>query len=540
MKILRLALLVVALMVITSCASDEAPAQTTPAQQGATQQPGQAAAAGQDGPLIGWASNTTPVDLSLFLNGSWWIGGNWGNDPSSQRLIEATGVNFSVQLPVTADDTMLNLMIASDDLPDVIITGWTSPAWREMINNDQLADWDVLIDTYAPDLRQNVGEDIFEISRIDGRLFRVNNFVEGVNFQETALRYDGIIGSNQPVILVRQDFFSEIGSPEIRNASEFMEAVALMHANHPDRIGFYGGNMFINNIGPLAMHFGVPPWYEQGDRLVHNWRHPAYRDALLFMHQMAARGLITREVFVDDSTVARGKVDQGLPITYHWTLGETGQIPADNPNTTYMPMPPWDTYRQYRSGAGWMAVGISSRSQHQDRAIKFFDYTNSMEGAGAIWGVQGEWAGDPIAGPHWHMVNGRPTYHQEFFTARLADWEGIERSTGIGTYSQFIFCNGLVNLPSWIPGDTFMEEQNALFGDRVFYRPDLLTIVIPGGSDYDVIRVRVADLLREAVAEFTFAPSEEAAWAIWDQFIERAESVGALELEEFMTANWQR
>jgi len=535
MKILKLTLVVIALLMITACGSNEPAAVATDTPAAAAVAP-----AAQDGPLVGWASNTTPVELSFFLNGSWWAGGNWGNDPTSQRLIETTGVNFNVQLPVTADDTMLNLMIASDDLPDLFITGWTSPAWHEMINNNQLADWDVLIDTYAPDLRNNVGADIFEISRIDGRLLRVNNFVEGADFQAAALRYDGIIGSNQPTILVRQDFFEEIGSPQIRNAEEFMEAVALMHANHPDRIGFYGGDMFVNDIGPLAFHFGVPPWYEYGGGLVHPWRHPAYRDALLFMHQMASRGLITREVFVDDTTIARGKVDQGLPITYHWTLGETGQVPADNPNTTYMPLPPWDTYRQYRSGAGWMALGISSRGQHQDRVIKFLDYTNSMEGAGSIWGIYGEWSGDPIAGPHWHMLNGKPTYHQEFFTARLADWEGIERSTGIGSFGQFIFCSALINMPSWIPGDTFMEQQNALFGNHVVYRPDLLTIVIPGGTDYDVIRVRVAELLREAIAEFTFAPSEDAAWAVWDQFIQRAEAAGALELEAFMTANWNR
>jgi len=531
-KFIVLLLVVAALMCVAACSRDEE--STDPAGTNQTSD-------STRGTSVGWESNTTPVDLTIFLNGSWWLGSLWGTDPASQRLQATTGVNLDVQLPVTADDTMLNLMIASDDLPDIIIAGWTSPAWHEMIANGQLADLDVLIDTYAPTLRDNVGEDIFNISRIDGNLYRINNFVEGIAFQEAALRYDGIIGSNQPTLLVRQDFFEEIGSPEIRNHNDFMAAVAQMHANHPDHIGLYGGSMFINDIGPLGMHFGIPPWYESGGRLYYRWRDPMYLEALMFMHRMAAQGLITREVFVDDSTVARGKVDQGLPITYHWTLGETGQIPADNPDTSYMPLPPWDSYRQWRSGAGWMSVAISSRSQHQDRAIKFLEYTNTWDGAADIvWGIYGEWADDPVEGPHWHLVDGRPTFHQEYFTARLADWEGLERRTGLGIYTQFIFDSMLTNLTSWIPGDTFMEEQNRLFGPLVTYRPDILTIVIPGGSDEDVIRVRIADMLREAIAELTFASDENAALAIWEAFIDRADAAGAGQVEDYMTANWNR
>jgi hypothetical protein len=256
---------------------------------------------------------------------------------------------------------------------------------------------------------------------------------------------------------------------------------------------------------------------------------------------MASLGLLTREAFVDDSTVSRGKVDQGLPIAISWTLGETGKIPADNPNTTYQPLPPWDTYMQYRSGAGFRAVGISESSKHKEEAIKFLEFMNTMEGVlDASWGVEGEWSGDPVAGPHWHRVDGKPTWHQEYYTAKLADWDGILRRNGLGAYDSFIFDSALLNLPGWIPGDTFMERQNALFGDRIVYRPDLFTITIPGGSEYDVARARIIDLLREAVANFAFAPSDDEAWAIWDTFIANAEAAGAAGVEEFVTAAWKK
>ena len=490
--------------------------------------------------LKGWKSDTSPVDLSLFINGSYFIVDMYGTDPASKRAQAQTGVTLKVTKPIADDNQKINIMIASDDIPDIIIDDRTYPTWGEMINNKQLADLDELIDQYAPDLRKNVGEDIFNISRINGKLYKINDYVEGDNFMALAKKYNGLVMSNQPVLLVRMDYFDEIGAPAIKTAGEFMDAVSKMVDNHPDHIGFYGGDgAFLSSIGPLRHHFGIAGWYEENGKLLYNFKNPKYLDALMWANQMATKGLLTKESYVDDSNVSRGKVSQGLTITYTWTLGEVGRVPGDNPDTTYQPLPPWDTYTQTRSGAGWMAVGIGAKSANQRRAIQFLDYCNSEDGMTALqYGTEGdEYSGDPAAGPNWHMVDGKPTFLQDYYTEKLADWDGISRKNGLGEYGTLQFDSGPINLPAWIPGDTFMESMNDQFGDMVKYRPDL-DILIPAGTDEDVIKQKIADLLKDYMVKIIFEKDADAARALYDEFIDSVNQAGANKVEEYATSQW--
>ena len=560
-KAIYVVLLLALAVFLTACGTNDEPVPAVPDPTPAATDPALAVPdpvepqdENGDAVLVGWESNTTPVELSVFLNFSWGLWGMWGEDVVSQRITELTGVDMNVTIPVTGDGQQLSLLIAADDLPDLVLMGRTEPFWDQMIANNQLAELDTLIDRYAPDIRVNVAPEVIDMGReSDGRLMRINNFVEASNFMDAARLHNGLVGTNYPAILVRQDYFEAIGSPQIGNATEFMEAIQAMSdiSTNPHRIPFYGGDgAFLRAIGPMASHFGIhPDWYEMQDgTLGFNWRNPRYVDALMWMNEMATRGLLTRESFVDDSTIARGRVAEGLPIAYTWTLGETARIPDDNPDTTYMPLPPWDTHATFRHGMGWMSIGISASSQLHDRAIKFLDFTNSRLGATTIeWGVEGPYWSVcelhgrqcEICGPHFQFIDGRPVFHQDYFDGKLADWGGFEQRSGLGVYSVFMFDAINVATPTWIPGNVFMEEMNTWFGDRVNLRPDL-AINIPGGTDEAVIRAQINDLLTDYMVRIVFESNPDTARALFDSFVSSAEAAGAAQLEEWVTANWNR
>lgn len=71
--------------------------------------------------------DTYPIDTDVTLR--WWTGTPVKDgDMFADYLEEATGVRVSWEYPANSSDaaTAFNLMIASDDLPDIILSGWAN------------------------------------------------------------------------------------------------------------------------------------------------------------------------------------------------------------------------------------------------------------------------------------------------------------------------------------------------------------------------------------------------------------------------------
>ena len=457
-------------------------------------------------------------------------------------VTEATGITVDFSKPVADDNQKLSILISSGEIPDLMILEKNNSAWEQMILNGQLAKMNELIDQYAPALYDNVDPTIFENNHYtDGNIYRIPNFVESPTYMEYAKKYNGLIATSQPVILMRQDYYEEVGSPDINTPEEFTEMLVELQALHPDKIPFYGGNgSFADNPDTMTTFFGVASYYLDGDTAKIKERDPKYKEMMLWMNDLALKGLFTKESFVDNHDMAVSKTKEGLPITYTWTIGESGKVPADNPDTTYEVMDPWDCYEQTRVGAGWFAVGISAESEHADRAIQLLEFCNSQDGYNALVnGVEGEWTGDPVNGPHFKMEDGRPVYHEEYLAAKTADWDGLEKQNGLSGNSMLIFDSAYANLPYWVTTDEKMNHYNDIFGDKVVYEPKF-DFVIPAGSDEAVIQAKIKELIAEYMVKIVFAESAEAAEAEYNNLLEQCDAVGAEKLEAFYTAEYQK
>lgn len=109
-------------------------------------------------------------------------------------------------------------------------------------------------------------------------------------------------------------------------------ALETLHEKYPDKIAFY-------NLGTVEADFGVAPYYVNGQEAKHQVYDPKYKEMLLWMNELAIKGILTKDSFIDDSTVARVKVIKGIPIVLHWTLGEAGRV-VDDGTTSYEPLDP--------------------------------------------------------------------------------------------------------------------------------------------------------------------------------------------------------
>lgn len=296
----------------------------------------------------GYAYEATndPVTLSIYVDdpGSLWE--SWGSDPVSQRITELTGISFECIAPVTDDDTKLTLLISSNELPDIVTAGCSSTAWESMVSNGMLADLEKLSEEYAPKLRSElVDDEIWEYCHGDDGTVR---YLLGHHNTEESLQWlkdnDYLIATNQPVILMRQDYYEEIGEPEIKSAEEFMAACETIKANHPDTIPFYTGGLTTKGPSYLRYFFGTGIYYVDEDGTVsQSYRNPKYVDMYVWVNEMVNKGLMTEDSFVDGSSEKDSKSLAGAVASYAWTVGETGKVPADNADTYYYPMEPWDT-----------------------------------------------------------------------------------------------------------------------------------------------------------------------------------------------------
>jgi ABC-type glycerol-3-phosphate transport system substrate-binding protein len=492
-----------------------------------------------------WKSDTSPVTLSYYANFSW-FSLNWDDD-TARRVTAKTGVALEFSKPVVDDNQKLNMMIAGKQLPDILTIDRNEPALQTMINAGMLWSLDDLIDQYAPKMREILPEEILQnYKSADGKTYRFTTWVQGKDWQRGAQKYNQIIGTNQPVWTVRKDYYDEAGRPEIKNPGDFIALLETIHAKHPDKIGFYpadgamSSDRFqkdadLNNVGN---QFGLSGNLVLVDGKI-KWtvRDPKFLTAITALNTLYKKGLLTKDPFIDSKDVAKAKIEKGDVIAYSWALAECEKVPADNPSTAYEILPPFEDYIQVRTGAGWLATVISKSCGDPVRAIRFLEYLASAEGHQDVsWGVRGEvYSGDVVQGPHWNMVDGKPTMLPAYVADKNADWGGVASKNGLGEY--WIACNELLwNLPWWDTANEKMNGFNALFGSRVVFRPELDIVNPDPASEEGVILQKAHDLLQQYSVKMIFA---EDALAEYTGFIKELDALGMARVEAYWDGAYQ-
>jgi putative aldouronate transport system substrate-binding protein len=509
---------------------------------GAAEQP--KAGTGATGSGLEWSRDTSPITIEHMVNFSW-FGMDW-SDPTARRVTERTGVTLKITKPVADDNQKLNLMIAGGSLPEMLTLGRTDASLPLMVSQGMLWPLDEIMDTYCPKMRGILPEELLANYRApDGKTYQLTTWVQGKAWQKAAREYNQVIGTNQQVFSVRTDYWEEAGKPDMGTPEGFIAALVKMKARHPDKIGFYPADTAmlastweeqadLHNIG---VQFGLSgDRYADGGAIKWAVRSPRFLAAVRFLNELYRKGLLTRDPFIDTKDVQKAKIEQGEVIAYSWTIGDGEKAPGDNPATSYRILKPFPTYQQVRTGAGWLATVITRKAKSPKRAITFLEYLASEEGHRDVsWGVEGAAYGDVVVGPHWHRVNGKPTFFPEYVREKSADWGGVASRNGLGEY--WLACNELLwNLPWWDPSDKKMAGFNAQFGPLVVFRPDLDLGDPDPASAEGIILQNAFGLLRDASVKLIFT---EDPGAEYNRLVAALDSLDLAKVEQYWTAGYQ-
>ena len=491
-----------------------------------------------------WKEDTSPIELGYYANFSW-FSLDW-NDATAERVTAKTGVDLNFMKPVVDDGQKLNMMIAGNQLPDILTLDKNDAALKKMAEAGMLWSLDDLIDQYAPKMREILPKEILSNYQMaDGKTYQFTTWIQGEAWQKAAREYDQIVGTNQPVMTVRKDYYDEIGRPEIKNMTEFIAAVKQMKENHPDKIGFYpaDGSMSADEFGKSAKlsHYGIQmglstDFSEKDGGIQWVVRDDKFKEPMKYLNEMYLEGILTKDPFIDTKDVGKAKIEQGDVISYCWTISDGEKVPGDNPDTSYEILPPFETYGQIRTGAGWLATVIPKTCKDPERAIRFLEYLASVEGHSDVsWGIEGDTYQDAVAGAQWHMVDGKPGLLEEYVKDKNADWGGVASRNGLGEY--WIACNELLwNLPWWNDQDERMNKFNEQFGKYVEFRPELDIQDPSPESEEGIIRQKAFSLLQQYSVKMIFTEDFE---SVYQEFIQKIDELGMNKVEAYWTEEYK-
>lgn len=130
----------------------------------------------------------------------------WGEDAASKYMNEKFNIKVNYSCPEADADSKLNLMISSDDLPDVIILD-RNANWLKLINLGKLVDINTLKYEGC-----SFDEDILESTQ---KLLSVNGGLYGIpNWPRK-----GATGGNMSW-MVNHDVYEQLGSPELKTLED--------------------------------------------------------------------------------------------------------------------------------------------------------------------------------------------------------------------------------------------------------------------------------------------------------------------------------
>ena len=360
-------------------------------------------------------AETTKYDAEIYWYSSvtGWGPTGWKSgvtdSPLTAALKEKYGITLNIELPPTDADTKLGLMIATDDLPDVISVT-NNDIINELIASDEVYLMEEFLQTYDPDshLLKDFPEDIKQ-KVIDsfGGWYSLPSHLESPDMREVytpkGLYLDELNYGHNSAIMFNKTIMDELGITleDVQTEEGFYAAC--------EKVKNSGYTVNGQNVIPVVLHanawidqsldgiiretFGVVPVDENG-----SYRHiemnPGYKYALKFVNNLITKGYLdVNSMTVDEAAV---KVDLEGGRVFCWIgnpaqSGKKEQVPWVSPGPILAsngakPVAPVNM----QAGRGWIQSFVSKNCDNPEAVAKLLSFGTSEEGLSLNeYGVEG-------------------------------------------------------------------------------------------------------------------------------------------------------
>lgn len=472
---------------------------------------------------------------------------SFGNDDVSKEIIKKTGVTLDYNQASGDSKEKLNLMLASNNYPDLILIDRASGMIDKFISAKALIPLDDLIEQYGPNIKEQYGEYLNRSRSEDGHIYGLPNWY--------SIDEDPVLA-----FMIRKDYLAEVAPEEVVDGdrpitqSEFLEYLKAFKAKHPDIDGKTSIplTMWAENwgsaIGSFKGMFGMKTYAENDGNLQLDFKDENYKPMLQYINEIKREGLLDGEWATNKEQLWKQKLTSGTvfatPEAY-WNTAEASSILSENnPDAVYLPykvvadnVNPAETTYSSRNPMGWDIVGITSTNPHPERTIEFLDFIASDEGQKLIM--------SGIEGVNYVIEDGVRTIPDNILDEMDKDMSAYSKETGV-RYWTICVKNGEAKdgLP-YMLYNAYNKDETKQFayktlGDSVWDCSPYEDLTPMGGTVEALNYKKLSDLSLEYCTKLINASSEQDFNSIWDSFISDAESLDEANVEKIITENYQK
>lgn len=340
-----------------------------------------------------WKKDTRSKNtLTWYVNADWW-NKTWNQDLITKQI--AKDLHLNVKFTI-GDDTKLNTLFASGDLPDIVTVFdvnskvvKSAPQWAWPLKD--------LANKYDPYFNKVARADTMDWYKAsDGKTYGYPSY------SNTAADYkSGMIKPTQAFV-IRKDVRQAIGDQDFTTPEGFRKGMQAIKEKFPSLIpfgvnDFSGGNSSLD--GALQDQLGIP--IVEGNKIYDRRSDPEYLKWLNTLREVHADGNMSDDTFADDGDTFKEKVSTGkyatMLINNFVGIGTQLQTFASSqPNEAYEAIDGMMSQKNKpilsQSGlSGWSISFISRKSKNPSKAIQTFEYLLSDYGEMLTnFGIEGQ------------------------------------------------------------------------------------------------------------------------------------------------------
>ena len=487
------------------------------------------------------ASSKKAVELSMFVDVTW-LPEMFNCTPETRTgkiILEKANIILNFSKAKTDDQSQINLMLASDDLPDIICVQSSTSVFPALCESGKVMDLLSLVENYAPELYGILGEHYWKFYKSDTG---INNFFGMDAITPKLLEKLCMFHSGAGGLLVREDLWNAMGGDgiDITTPEKLKAHIINVREKYPDIKPILihpTRTLTLTSIQtgglPLYQHaFGIEGYYETPDgRVICAYNHPEYANFICWLNGMYREGLYTREDMARTGESRASMIGQAdLYMYFDSEIGATAYPPTGHPDTMWTAAPVFKTSRMSTSpGLFWCATFISSKCKDPEAAIKLMSYCASEEGDRLnYWGQEGidwEWG-----------ANGAPLNTKNYIDAHVDAADGVKYDNARGAV--FGFRNGAIG--DWytlsLPNDPpWMKRARMLYQDYYYIRLNYLNINPSGSIPESVILQQCNDHFQEILPQMIMADSESNCRELFETMKKDLAGMGISDVEAYWT-----
>ena len=306
----------------------------------------------------------------------------------------------------------MNLLLASNNLPDIFINTWSDGQEKKAYNDGQILRLDDLMGKYAPNYVNILKQD----PELHAQAVDADGFLYSFQFLRNDPELRVFSG-----FMIRQDWLDKLNLKMPTNADELYHVLKTIKNSDMNGNGVADEVPFImengNALPLVSSWWGISTFYiDDNNTLQSGWLQPEYKEMLQYLNKLYNEGLLDPDYAITERNQFDTKISNGQAAMWYGLAGgglariSTLMQPLD-PEFKISALPwlamsngkKYSTNLEYATPlSGRFGLSVTSNCKNPIAAVKFADYAYSEEGGTLLsFGVENE---------SYTMVNGTPTY----------------------------------------------------------------------------------------------------------------------------------